>query len=72
MKRKHLWPLTFVVCGILMLISAIASNVGWITFPLYKAVIAIPLVWKCFKKKEFSSILLVVISGVLGILLFGF
>jgi len=28
-------------------------------------------VWKRFKKKEFSSILLVVISGVLGMVLFG-
>ena len=33
--------------------------------------IAIPIVWKRIKKKEFSSILLVVISGVMGMLLFG-
>ena len=33
-------------------------------------VIIIPLFWTWYKKKEFSSILLVVISGVLGILLF--
>ena len=35
-------------------------------------VIAAPLVWKRFQKKELSSILLVLISGVLGVLLFGF
>ena len=35
------------------------------------AVIAVPLLWKRFRKKEFSSILLVVISAVLGILTFG-
>jgi len=33
-------------------------------------VILIPLVWSRYKKKEFSSILLVIISGVLGMLLF--
>ena len=43
----------------------------WRTFAVLGVVIAIPLVWKRIKKKEFSSILLVVISGVLGILLFG-
>ena len=41
------------------------------TFVVLAAVIAVPLVWKRFKKKEFSSILLVVISGVMGMLLFG-
>ena len=44
----------------------------WRTFVVLAVVIAIPLVWKRFKKKEFSSILLVVISGVLGMVLFGF
>ncbi len=34
-------------------------------------VIGIPIIWKRIKKKEFSSILLVVISGVVGMLLFG-
>lgn len=33
-------------------------------------VILIPLIWSRYKKKEFSSILLVIISGVLGMLLF--
>ena len=35
------------------------------------AVIVLPLVWKRYKKKEFSPILLVVISGLMGMLLFG-
>ena len=43
----------------------------WRTFAVLGVVIAIPLVWKRIKKKEFSSILLVIISGILGILLFG-
>lgn len=42
------------------------------TLVVLAVVIAVPLVWKRFKKKEFSSILLVVISGVLGMALFGF
>ena len=41
------------------------------TLVVLAVVIAIPIIWKRIKKKEFSSILLVVISGVLGILLFG-
>lgn len=36
------------------------------------AVIVLSLIWKRFRKKEFSSILLVVFSGILGIVLFGF
>ena len=43
----------------------------WRTFAVLGAVILIPLIWKRIKKKEFSSILLVVISGILGLLLFG-
>lgn len=43
----------------------------WRTLAVLAAVIAIPTLWKRWKKKEFSSILLVVISGVIGILLFG-
>ena len=42
------------------------------TLIVLAVVIAIPIVWKRIKKKEFSSILLVIISGVLGMLLFGF
>jgi chromate transporter len=44
----------------------------WRTFVVLAVVVAVPLVWKRFKKKEFSSSLLVVISGVLGMVLFGF
>lgn len=44
----------------------------WRTFVILAVVIAVPLIWKHLKKKEFSSILLVVISGVLGMVLFGF
>ena len=41
------------------------------TLVVLAVVMAIPIVWKRMKKKEFSSILLVIISGVMGILLFG-
>ncbi len=44
---------------------------NWRTLAVLAVVIAVPLVWKHFRKKEFSSILLVVISGALGIVLFG-
>ena len=46
--------------------------IDWRSFVILAVIIAIPLLWKIFKKKEFSSILLVVISGVLGMALFGF
>ena len=41
------------------------------TLVVLAVVIVIPIIWKRIKKKEFSSILLVVISGVVGMLLFG-
>ena len=41
------------------------------TLVVLAVVIGIPIIWKRIKKKEFSSILLVVISGVVGMLLFG-
>ena len=41
------------------------------TLLVLAVVITIPIIWKRIKKKEFSSILLVVISGVVGMLLFG-
>ena len=41
------------------------------TLVVLAVVIAIPIIWERIKKKEFSSILLVIISGVVGILLFG-
>ena len=49
----------------------ISLSFDWRTLAVLAVVIAIPIVWKKFKKKEFSSILLVVISGVMGIILFG-
>lgn len=52
-------------------IKNVDFSIDWRTFVILAAVIAIPLVWKRFKKKEFSAILLVVISGILGMLLFG-
>ena len=52
-------------------INSINLSFDWRTLVVLAAVIAIPIVWKRIKKKEFSSILLVVISGVLGMLLFG-
>ena len=52
-------------------ISTINLSFDWRTLVILAVVIAIPIIWKRIKKKEFSSILLVVISGVLGMLLFG-
>jgi len=42
----------------------------WRSFVILAAVMVIPFVWSRYKKKECSSILLVTISGVLGMLLF--
>jgi chromate transporter len=44
----------------------------WRKLAVLAVVIAVPIVWKRLKKKEFSSILLVAVSGVLGMVLFGF
>ena len=52
-------------------ISTINFSFDWRTFVVLAVVIAIPIIWKRIKKKSFSSILLVVISGVMGMLLFG-
>ena len=52
-------------------INSINLSFDWRTLVVLAAVIAIPIVWKRIKKKEFSSILLVVISGIVGMLLFG-
>ena len=52
-------------------VDAVSFSFDWKTLIVLAAVIVIPIVWKRIKKKEFSSILLVVISGVLGTLLFG-
>ena len=47
-----------------------AVKFDWRSFAILAAVILIPFLWSRYKKKEFSSILLVAVSGVLGILLF--
>ena len=52
-------------------ISTINLSFDWRTLVILAVVIAIPIIWKRIKKKEFSSILLVVISGIMGMLLFG-
>ena len=44
----------------------------WRTFVVLAVLLAVTVLWKRWKKKEFSSILLVVLSGLLGVLLFGF
>ena len=43
----------------------------WRTLVMLAVVIAVPTAWKRLKKKEFSSVLLVVISGAVGMVLFG-
>ena len=52
-------------------ISSINLSFDWRTLVVLAVVIAIPIIWKRIKKKEFSSILHVVISGIVGMLLFG-
>ena len=50
----------------------VSLTLDWRTFVLLAVIAAVPLLWKRLRKKEFSSILLVVLSGVIGILLYGF
>ena len=52
-------------------VSTINLSFDWRTLVILAVVVAVPIVWKRIKKKEFSSILLVVISGIMGMLLFG-
>lgn len=52
-------------------VSTINLSFDWRTLVILAVVIAVPIVWRYIKKKEFSSILLVVISGIMGMLLFG-
>ena len=52
-------------------VSTINLSFDWRTIVVLAVVIAIPIIWKRINKKEFSSILLVVISGIVGMLLFG-
>ena len=47
-------------------------TLDWRSFAILALIIALPFAWKKWKKKEFSSILLVVIAGVLGVIFFGF
>lgn len=53
-------------------VKNISFTFDWRSLIVLVIVITVPLVWKRLKKKEFSSILLVVISGVLGMVLFSF
>ncbi len=52
-------------------IQNISFSFDWRKLVILAVVIAVPLLWKRLRKKEFSSVLLVVISGVLGIVMFG-
>ena len=52
-------------------IKNINFTFDWRTLVVMAVIILIPIIWKRVKKKEFSSILLVIISGVIGMLLFG-
>ena len=52
-------------------VSTINLSFDWRTLVVLAVVMAIPIIWKRIKKKELSSILLVVISGIVGMLLFG-
>ena len=51
--------------------SNIEFTFDWRKALILAVVIVIPVTWKRIKKKEFSSIILVAISGVMGIVLFG-
>lgn len=46
-------------------------SVDWRTILILAALVALPLLWKRIAKKELSSVILVMISGALGALLFG-
>ena len=52
-------------------IKNIKFTFDWRSLVVMAVIILIPIIWKRVKKKEFSSILLVIISGVMGMLLFG-
>ena len=52
-------------------IKNISFTFDWRSLVVMAVIILIPIIWKHIKKKEFSSILLVIISGVMGMLLFG-
>jgi hypothetical protein len=52
-------------------VKTTAISFDWRSVIILAVLIAIPPIWNKFKKKEFSSILLVIISGMLGIVLYG-
>ena len=52
-------------------VYSVDFSFDWRTVVVLTAVITLPIIWKIWRKKEFSAILLVIISGVLGMLLFG-
>ena len=52
-------------------VSTITISFDWRTLVVLAMVIAIPIIWKRMKKEELSALLLVVISGLIGMLLFG-
>ena len=52
-------------------IKNISFTFDWRSLVVMAVIILIPIIWKRIKKKKFSSILLVIISGVMGMLLFG-
>lgn len=53
-------------------LKSINLSFDWRTLIVLAVIISVVLIWKHLKKKEFSSIALVAISGVLGMVLFGF
>lgn len=52
-------------------VQNIDFSLDWRTFVVLCVIVAIPILWKRYKKKEFSSIILVIVSAILGILFFG-
>ena len=53
-------------------VYSIDFSFDWRLTVVLATVIAVPIIWKRWRKKEFSAIMLVIISGILGMLLFGF
>lgn len=51
-------------------IKTVETTFDWRSLLIMIIVILIPFLWSRYKKKEFSSILLVVISGILGMIFF--
>ena len=52
-------------------IKTTAISFDWRSLVILTVMFAVPMIWNKIKKKEFSSILLVIISGILGIVLYG-